>query len=182
MDRRQYRREASIMKQCSSCQRFAANRFEYCPTCGARLPDAEAYTHGEDSSTQLFDFGDWAFTEEPADETPPMRRLALSDSAFRVLLIALAVIFLVSAITFAVLLLRPDAPPSAKNEYGGGESTANVIIEVEDAETPAASTPVPATTPFQAPVSTPVQMPGRSGSAPVTTPFPAVTPAPLPRP
>jgi hypothetical protein len=167
------------MKRCSRCQRLAANRFEYCPSCGARFPDPEADTRGEDVSTQLFDFRDWDFTEEPADETPTPRRPALSDSTFRMLLIALAVLFLVSAITFAVLLLRQGAHAATENEYGVGESAANVIVEGEASEAPsAAAAPVPAATPFQAPVQTP----GRSTAAPVTTPFPAATPAPLPRP
>ena len=167
------------MKRCSRCQRLAASRFEYCPGCGAKFPDAGADTHGEDASTQLFDFRDWDFTDEPADNTPAPRRPALIDSAFRVLLIALAVLFLVSAITFAVLLLRPGAHASPENEYGGGESAANVIVEGEVSEAPsAAAAPVPAATPFQAPVQTP----GRGTAAPVTTPFPAATPAPLPRP
>ena len=163
------------MKRCSRCQRFTANRFEYCPNCGARFPDPEADTRGEDVSTQLFDFRDWDFTEEPADETPTPRRPALSDSTFRMLLIALAVLFLVSSITFAVLLLRSGAHASPENEYGG-ESAANVIVEGEASET------APVTTPFQASASSPVQTPGRSDTAPVTTPFPAATPAPLPRP
>ena len=171
------------MKRCSRCQRFTANRFEYCPNCGARFPDPEADTRGEDASTQLFDFRDWDFTEEPADNTPAPRRPALSDSTFRMLLIALAVLFLVSAITFAVLLLRPGAHASPENEYGSGESAANVIVEGDASETAAAaSTPLPAATPFQASASSPVQTPGRSDTAPVTTPFPAATPAPLPRP
>ena len=170
------------MKRCSRCQRLAASRFEYCPGCGAKFPDAGADTRGEDASTQLFDFRDWDFTDEPADNTPAPRRPALSDSAFRVLLIALAVLFLVSAITFAVLLLRPGAHASPENEYGG-ESAANVIVEGEASETAAAAAaPLPAATPFQASASSPVQTPGRGTAAPVTTPFPAATPAPLPRP
>ena len=171
------------MKRCSSCQRLAASRFQYCPSCGAKFPDAEAQKREEAFFAKPLDFRDWELPEEGAAETPSPRRTVLSDSALRLLLCALAVVFLIAAISFVLLLLKAHAPPSQANEYADVEETANVITETDaSSPTDAEFAPVPAATPFQAPSSAPVQTPGRSSSTPVTTPYPAVTPAPLPRP
>ena len=168
------------MKRCSSCQRLAANRFQYCPSCGAKFPDAEP-PQREDDFTVSIDFRDWELPEEAAGEAAPPRRPVLSDSALRLLLCALAAVFLLAAITFVILLLRGNAPRPAANEYADVEAAANVIVETDASPLPETEfTPAPAETPPQAPSPAPVQTPGRGSSTPVTTPYPAVTPAPLP--
>ena len=83
------------MKRCSSCQRLAANRFQYCPSCGAKFPDAEPPQREEDFTVSI-DFRDWELPEEAAGEAAPPRRPLLSDSALRLLLCARSRLFFCS--------------------------------------------------------------------------------------